>query len=87
MRLDAGHSPPPEREQLRECVNKVKYLEEVISASASDLDDAWSAIERVRAVAVEWSDLAPEDDWGDDMASTVMADIGRVILRLLDEGK
>lgn len=40
----------------------------------------------VRHQALIWSKLAPPDDWGDGPASDAMlADVGRWLLRVLDE--
>ena len=46
-------------------------------------DEARAAVARVEALAQQWAALAPADDWGDDMASTVQADLGRSVLAAL----
>lgn len=45
---------------------------------------AEATIARVRQRAERWAALAPPDDWGDNMADTVFADAGRLILADLD---
>ncbi|WP_433520117.1 hypothetical protein ACQP2T_64000 (plasmid) [Nonomuraea sp. CA-143628] len=40
---------------------------------------------RVRELGEQWRALAPDDDWGDSMADTVMADAGRAVLAALDD--
>lgn len=38
---------------------------------------------QIRAKATEWSALAPPDDWGNTPQDTALADVGRLLLRLL----
>lgn len=46
---------------------------------------AEAAVQRVRDIAEELAGLAPGDEWSDDMASTVGADVARRFLAALDQ--
>jgi hypothetical protein len=44
---------------------------------------AEAAVAAVAVKATEWTKLAPTDDWGNTPQDTVMADIGRYLLKLM----
>lgn len=44
---------------------------------------AEAAVAAVAVKATEWQKLAPADDWGDTPQDTVMADVGRYLLKLM----
>ncbi len=47
--------------------------------------DAEQRLAAVREKAVEWSALAPADDWGDTPQDTALADTGRYLISLIDK--
>lgn len=47
--------------------------------------DAEQRLGTIREKAVEWAALAPPDDWGDTTQDTVMADVGRFLLQIIDQ--
>lgn len=57
---------------------------ELIAHAPADLAALLAVVKAVRTKAEGWAALAPDDDWGEDIAQTIVADAGRAILATLD---
>lgn len=59
-------------------------LEAEVERLRARAERAEAALVRARDLAVTWAVKAPEDDWGDSVSDTVLADAGRDLLAVLD---
>jgi hypothetical protein len=56
----------------------------LIAHAPADLAALLAVVKAVRTKAEGWAGMAPDDDWGEDIAQTIVADAGRAILATLD---
>lgn len=79
------------RDKLDLCKTKLQAAMEEVTAKRTESaelrrerDEARAALDRVQELAEEMAGLAPGDDWGDDVPSTIGADVARQFLAALD---
>lgn len=77
-------SNPAERDVLRDETGLSSPDAEFIAHSREDMAALLAVVKAVRTKAEGWAALAPDDDWGEDIAQTIVADAGRSILATLD---
>lgn len=77
-------SNPAERDVLRDETSLSSPDAELIAHAPEDIAALLAVVKAVRTKAEDWAALAPGDDWGEDIAQTIVADAGRGILATLD---
>lgn len=47
--------------------------------------DAEQRLADIREKAAAWANLAPPDDWGNTPQDTVLSDVGRLLMQIIDK--